>query len=165
MTQKITSTVFGLGLAVVATGMAVGCWIPLGCSDMGCVDGVRISLQPPLTEEGSYKVVLDFRDERLECEVVPDQSCDNGIYVETRRRVYEVQAGGTTRTMVETLPGIESISMTGTTPKKFTVRVYRDDVEVLSETLTPSYRKNHPNGEECDGDYFCRNAGVTVSTD
>jgi|GEM_PF-1389400 len=163
--MRIAAAGFGLGFAVLTGGMAGGCgWLSKECTLVGCVEGVEISLQPPLTEEGTYRVVIETDDERLECEVDRHRSCPN-VYVQTPIRTYEIQAGDTTRTEFEELPGIESIHLEGRTPKRFTLSVFRDDVEVLRHTLEPTYRKSQPNGPECDGNYSCRNADETVRTE
>jgi len=165
MFQRIAATGLGFAFAVLASAISGGCAVPLGCSLMGCADGATVSLEPPLTEEGAYRVEVDIDDETLGCEVVRNRICENGIWVQMPSRSSEVGEGDAKRIKVVELPGIESIRLDSRTPESFTLRVYRDEALVLSETVTPSYRKYQPNGPECDGDLFCRDGDTTLRTD
>ena len=165
MNSRIAGLGFGLGLVVLAAAMAGGCGLLSDtCTLAGCEDGVWISLQPPLTVEGDYWVVIDIDDESLECPVVPDRSCP-GISVGMPRRSREIHVGETTRTEWEDLPGVVSIRLERRTPERFTLRIFRDETEVLRQSVKPAYHKNQPNGAECDGDYYCTGASETIRTD
>lgn len=158
MVLRIASVGLSLVFAVLTSVTAAGC-----CSEMGCLDSVGMPLEPPLTEDGAYRVEIDTGDERLECEVVRDRGCPDGIEVQMRRRVYEVEVGDATRQQVEELPGLELIRLVRKAPEEFTLHVFRDDVEVLRETVTPTYREYQPNGAACGGS--CRAGSATVHTD
>lgn len=164
MVLRIASVGFGFAFAVLASSIAGGC-APLGCTEMGCADGATVALEPPLTEEGAYRVEVDIGDETLGCEVDRNRSCENGIWARMPSKSSEVGEGDAKRIKVVDLPGIESIRLDSRTPERFTLRVYRDDALVLSETVTPSYRKFQPNGPECDGDHYCRAGDATLRTD
>lgn len=163
MVRRIAAAGFGIGFAVLAGAMTGGC--AEACTEVGCADGARVSLEPPLMEEGSYRIEVDIGDETLACDVVRNRVCENGIWVSMRTKSYEVQDGDSKRLEVVELPGIESIRLDSRTPERFTLRVFRDDAMVLSESVTPSYRKFQPNGPECDGDHYCRAGDATVRTD
>jgi len=163
MIQRIASVGLGFAFAVLASTISGGC-APLECTERGCADGATVALEPPLTEEGAYRVEVDIGDERLGCEVARNRICE-GIWVRMPSESSEVGVGDAKRIKVVDLPGIESIRLESRTPERFTLRVYRDEALVLSEMVTPSYRKYQPNGPECDGDHYCRAGDATVRTD
>ncbi|HWV38678.1 MAG TPA: hypothetical protein VN033_09420 [Vulgatibacter sp.] len=139
-------------VAIAFSLPACGALDGMNCTEMACSDAVSVDFEPAFSEPGAYEVAAAWEGGTLTCAVtLPAGSpradeCESSI---SGPFPGEVVLGGEGH---EILRGVWVRSA----PPSIEITVRHEGVVVASSRLEPSYRKHHPNGEECDGDYFCR---------
>ena len=131
----------------------------LFCTEIGCVDGLSLALDPPLAGEGSYTItVVDDLGQTGTCVLtIPfgtatTDGCDNP----------EVLSATSSGTMLEPVAQeIPDLSMPYV-PVTATVTILKDGVEVVTASLSPVAIISQPNGPECLP--TCETASESIDT-
>jgi hypothetical protein len=127
------------------------------CTEMGCIDGLTVSFDPPLTGKGTYTFDVTVEGTAYSCDAtIPLEGastvCDTG-------GVVSIFLSGTELDPSEqSLPGLHVEG----TPKSVQIQVQRDGAPVADADLSPKYQVVQPNGPDCEP--TCHSAAVDVAT-
>lgn len=133
------------------------------CTEIGCMDGLRVELTPGARwPAGRYGIEIEADGAKQSCEaVLPLKPCDAGPSVQC--------SGADLATIGESgcaLPpaehGLSEISFSGA-PKQVHVRITRDGATVADQDITPTYRRVQPNGPGCEPICNQASAGIALS--
>jgi hypothetical protein len=148
------------------------------CTLIGCGDGVSISLRPTdgFWPDGDYTFALVVDGQTQSCIAnVPKDLPQNGNIAEFAcspkdRSVYwtqdtscqEQRDGNSVSQTCALIPNrfTANTNVSGT-PAVFSVSLERDGVELIGQTVSPTYKESRPNGPECGP--VCRQAKVELT--
>lgn len=118
------------------------------CTDIGCVDGLRLTVSPSSGwAAGAYRFELDVDGQAVTCQgSFPLQSCEQRSF---SCDADTVRLGVSGCALPGNQQGIADIAFEGF-PLEISVRVLRDGTELASTTLEPAYKAGQPNGPGCD---------------
>lgn len=148
-------------IAVAFAWFGTACGSSRACTLMACHDSVSVDFMPVFSEPGAYEVEASWDGETLTClAAIPfEPGSDHCEWSGSGKKVDGGLVIG--RATGGPLKGV----WVGEAPSSLEITVRRDGVVVASSRLEPSYDRHHPNGEECDGDYFCRVAQTKLAID
>jgi hypothetical protein len=162
-----------LGLAVLASGCEV---FTHSCTEIGCLDGVTLELTPGggTFADGNYTLELIAETTRSACRfAIPDSTpsqgtvgtvdCDLGLdaFIQQAAECTEMRTADAVSESCRPLPGQFTLNaQLQATPETLAVRLVRDGVSLVEQTLTPAYETSRPNGPDCDPE--CRQAQVSL---
>ena len=147
------------------------------CTLVGCGDGVSLEVRPAQGpfEDGGYELVIVADGQTHACSfVLPDDLPVQGS-VHTIECTPPMSASLQAELICTEARGASSVSQTcapiagefvlralvQTTAPELELRIRRDDVPLLAQTLMPSYEIFQPNGPDCEP--TCRQAGIEVT--
>jgi len=135
--------------AIITLPLATaGCFVPpQGCTEIGCANGLNISLQKTSGswEPGMYSVEIDADGKKITCTTqIPlsgsnPSSCDDAA----------VLLGVSGSALPASEHGLSDLIFQST-PKQVSVTVSRDGAMLATKDLTPTYKKSQPNGPDCE---------------
>lgn len=134
---------------------------PRGCSAVGCVDGLALSLSPSQGwAQGSYRFVIEADGKTETCVgALPLPACSQGRALKcTGPELARIGESGCALGAAE--HGFSSIDLP-TAPKQVTIHIEREGNPIGGATLTPSYQTSQPNGPGCEP--ICRQANATIA--
>lgn len=118
------------------------------CTQMGCVDGFNVELEPKAWPKGKYKFVVTADDKSTVCEgALPLPACDKGNALTCKGDV-KVMIAESGCALPPDQQGFGPINFMGA-PKKVRVVVSRDGKGAGKADFEPGYKKVQPNGPEC----------------
>ena len=127
------------------------------CTEMGCIDGLSVTFDPPLTGKGTYTFDVTVEGTAYSCDAtIPlgtsSTVCGKGGVVSIFLSGSELDPGQ------QSLPGLHVEG----TPKSVQIQVHRDKALVADADLSPKYQVVQPNGPDCEP--TCHSAAVDVAT-
>jgi len=148
-------------VAVTLSCFVTACDSPRKCTLMACSDTLSIDFEPAFSEPGGYEVEVSWEGGTITCfAAIPfepgSESCESS---DAEKRVDGGLVIG--RATGGPIRGV----WVSRAPASLEVSVRREGVVVASSRLEPSYDRHHPNGEACDGDYFCQVAQTKLALD
>lgn len=128
---------------------------------MGCIDGLRISLEKATPwAPGKYAFVFDLDGTAVTCSgELPLRSCEAGPSL-TCDVAGKVQIGESGCALAPEAQGFADIQIGGS-PRAVSIKISRDDQPLHEAALTPSYATARPNGEGCEP--VCNGASERVA--
>lgn len=131
---------------------------PLACTEIGCVDGLTLTVVPEYRwQPGAYVFRLTLDGRTVTCKGslplkacgTPSLTCDGeGVMMTESGCALPPEAQGFGDVHVENGPRQVAISIT------------RDGQTLVDKTVTPTYRTSRPNGPRCAPE--CRQANVPL---
>ena len=127
------------------------------CTEMGCIDGLSVTFDPPLAGKGTYTFDVTVDGTAYSCDAtIPLEGsstvCGTGGVVSIFLSGTELDPGQ------QSLPGLHVEG----TPKSVQIQVHRDKALVADADLSPKYQVVQPNGPDCEP--TCHSAAVDVAT-
>ena len=127
------------------------------CTEMGCIDGLSVTFDPPLMGKGTYTFDVTVDGAAYSCDAtIPLEGsstvCGTGGVVSIFLSGTELDPSQ------QSLPGLHVEG----TPKSVQIQVHRDKALVADADLSPKYQELQPNGPDCPP--TCHSAAVDVST-
>jgi hypothetical protein len=118
------------------------------CTDIGCVNGLRLSVSPQSGwTAGAYRFELDVDSQPVACQgSFPLQSCEERSF---SCDAGSVRLGVSGCALPSDQQGIADMAFEGY-PLHVSVRVLRDGKELVSTALEPAYTAGQPNGPGCE---------------
>ncbi len=114
------------------------------CTQIGCTDGLEITLDSDFQTQGSYEAVVLADGETLTCTAVLPLPSDGGSSCDA-----EGMWWGTSGSALEESEHRLLGWYLPSGPAEVSLSVTRDTEQVLSAELSPEYEVVAPNGEEC----------------
>ena len=117
-------------VALSALAALAGC--EKDCTDIGCVDGVAVTFEPPLLR-GAYQFDVEADDERYLCSEsqILDGECAPLSLIAT--------SGGFSELIIASHP----------TSVRIEVKASSEDAPVAVADVSPTYEQVNPNGDGC----------------
>lgn len=153
--------------STIATAIAVGlawimaaCGSPRECTLMACSDTLSIDFEPAFSEPGEYQVEVSWERETMSClATIPFEPGSDRCESKSGKKLDGGLVIG--RSTAGPIKGV----WVSSAPSSLEITVRRDGLVLASSPLEPSYDRHHPNGEECDGDFFCQVAKTKLVSD
>ncbi len=118
------------------------------CTEMGCIDGFNVEVEPKAWPKGKYKILVTADDKSTVCEgALPLPACDKGKALTCKGDV-KVMVTESGCALPPAEQGFGPVNFMGA-PKKVRIVVSRDGKEVGKADFEPGYKKVQPNGPEC----------------
>jgi hypothetical protein len=131
---------------------------PLMCTQMGCVDGLQVAVDPNYRwQPGDYifEIAMDGKPQRCEG-ALPLRSCDLSNLSCTGEGATVMESGCA---LPKDAHGFGDIHFS-TTPKDVAVKIIRNGKTIGEGKWQPHYQKLAPNGEACGP--ICQHARVEL---
>lgn len=172
--------VFTMGLGVVLSVLA-GCdELGHGCTEIGCMDQVALTLRPSdgPWADGRYALTLALDDgspetcafelpaDLPELGSVREIRCSGAatFFLQQEATCTETSSDGARHQTCTPVQGRYTLqSSVPGTPRTVSVELTRDGAALIEESLEPSYRAERPNGPDCEP--TCRQASLELSWD
>jgi len=117
------------------------------CTQMGCIDGFTVDVEPQVWPHGQYKFTIAADDRNTICEgALPLPAC--GKPALTCKGDVEVMVGESGCALPPAQHGFGGFTFKGA-PAKVSIAITRGGKEVAKAAYTPAYKKVQPNGPEC----------------
>lgn len=166
------------GLPALGSCQVLGL-LPHGCTEMGCQDGVELTLRtadgtwPP----GAYALTLVVEGTSQSCALMlpgdlptnggstqlactPNQG-SQGAALNSEVTCVEQRSADSVSQSCTPVPGHFTLSAhVAGAPPALDVILTRDGVQLLAQSLAPTYVRTTPNGEDCDP--VCQQASVEL---
>lgn len=118
------------------------------CTQMGCMDGFHVDVEPQAWAKGKYKLVISADDKTTTCEgSLPLPACDKGKALACKGDV-EVMIGESGCALPPEQQGFGPFNFRGN-PKQVKIAISRGGKEVAKSEFSPAYKTVQPNGPEC----------------
>ena len=118
------------------------------CTEMGCIDGFNVELEPKAWPKGKYKIVVTADDKSTTCEgALPLPACDKGKALTCKGDV-KVMVAESGCALPPDQQAFGPFNFMGT-PKKVGIAISRDGKSVAKADFQPAYKTVQPNGPEC----------------
>lgn len=133
---------------------------PRACTDIGCVDGLRIELQPGSGhwDKGEYAFEIETPAGKTVCKgSLPLRACEGGPSLHCEGP--QVMIGESGCALPAEQHGFSTIEL-ASGPASATIVIARDGTELARKTTAPAYRVSTPNGPGCEP--TCRQASDTL---
>jgi hypothetical protein len=125
-------------------------WPPPGkaCTEIGCVDGLRVSLEPSARwPAGEYRFDFVIDGTPATCTgALPLPGCEQGGALRCTGAPVQIGESGCALPPLE--HGFSDISLTSA-PAHLKVTISRDAQVIGERELRPSYQRSQPNGPDC----------------
>ena len=133
--------------------------VPQACNEMGCADGLVISLSPDAGwAPGQYRFTIVTDGETTVCEgALPLPPCEQPALRCTGSAAIIGESGCAIDPAAHGFSDIQISSK----PKSVTLTIERDGQPIANQTLTPTYQRSQPNGPGCPP--VCDNAHAQVA--
>lgn len=133
---------------------------PVACTEIGCVDGLRISLEKATPwAAGDYTFALELDGAAVTCTgSLPLKACDTGPSV-TCAPAEAVMVAESGCALGPETHGFSDVQVKSA-PKAVSLKISHAGQVVHEAKLTPEYTTSRPNGEGCEP--TCTTAGATV---
>ena len=131
------------------------------CTQMGCIDGLHVNLAKvtPWTA-GNYTFALELDGTPVTCTgALPLPACDQGAALRCDVEG-KVQIGESGCALPPEQHGFSDIQISGA-PAKVKLTITREDQQLHSGELAPTYVTSRPNGPGCEPE--CRGANAEVA--
>lgn len=130
------------------------------CTEIGCIDGLRIELEPSQAwTPGHYTFYFKADGAEQTCEAtLPLPGCDTPAVTCSGASFAQLGASGCALPAAQ--HGFASIEFPDALPR-VQVRVERDGQSLVDRTLAPSYQTVQPNGPDCGP--VCRSASERLA--
>lgn len=131
------------------------------CTLIGCINGLHLNLAKvtPWTA-GNYSFAFDLDGTAVTCTgALPLPACDKGAALRCDVEG-KVQIGESGCALPPEQHGFSDIQILGE-PAKVKLTITRDDQQLHSGELTPTYVTSRPNGPDCEPE--CRGANAEVA--
>ncbi|MCB9565764.1 MAG: hypothetical protein H6710_00800 [Myxococcales bacterium] len=134
---------------------------PRACTEIGCMDGLRIALEPSSgMPAGAYVIDLEIDGAATRCEGnLPLKPCEEGSSVTCSSDAVVVEESGCA--MAPEAQALSGILFESARPKDVKVTIRRDGEVVAEAELSPEYRRLEPNGPGCPP--ICEQAEATLT--
>lgn len=132
-----------LATVCITVHLSTACLIK-ECTEIGCLDGIRFTMTPPVAAEVTIELTGDI-----------SLTCTQAL----RSGIGGCRDAGLTLSTDEQWR-LASVEIGGRHPKAIAIRVLAAGVVEREVSATPKYRDDQPNGPDCGG---CRVATVDVS--
>jgi hypothetical protein len=117
------------------------------CTQMGCIDGFHVDVEPQVWPKGRYKFTIAADDRNMICEgSLPLPAC--GKQALACKGDVEVMIAESGCALPPEQHGFGGFTFKGA-PAKVSITIARGGKEVAKGTYTPAYKKVQPNGPEC----------------
>lgn len=119
------------------------------CTDMGCMNGLNVDVEPQAWPKGKYKIAITADGKSSVCEgTLPLPACDKGKALSCKGDV-EVMVGESGCALPPEQQGFGAFNFKGN-PAKVTIEVSRNGKSVGKADFTPAYKTVQPNGPDCE---------------
>lgn len=160
--QRVAAVVLSLVLGACTKGQTdIGGAPGQRCTQIGCVDGLRVEMRPASGwAPGSYAFAVDLDGVKVTCTgALPLRACEAGpsLTCDVADKVVIGESGCA-------LPKEQhafSDLWVQSGPQKVEIVISRDGQELKREALTPAYTESRPNGPDCGP--VCRSASATLT--
>lgn len=148
-------------LLMLVTGFAGTAQAQKACTEMGCQDGLNLTVDPSYDWKwGRYDISVMSEGRTVNCYgYLPLKQCEKGPSFKCSSDYVTIGESGCA--MPESTHAISGIYINDT-PRKVMVRVLREKNVVIARTMTPQYRESQPNGPGCGP--VCRGASYNLLT-
>ena len=128
------------------------------CTEMGCIDGFQMTLEPPITTHASYIFTVTLDGETITCEYALPFVEEGGEYGSCDGEGVWLTISGTALDASQhSIPEIYIPS----NPSEVSIEITKDEEVLVRETVAPEYEEFAPNGKDCGP--ICYSAGITIS--
>ncbi|MBP7252817.1 MAG: hypothetical protein KBA75_04960 [Alphaproteobacteria bacterium] len=131
---------------------------PVACTEMGCVDGLMLSVAPDYRwHSGAYVFRLKLDGRAVICQgSLPLKACDMPSLTCDGVGVMITESGCALQPEAHGFGDIQISSG----PQQVAVSITRDGQTMVDKTVTPTYRTARPNGPQCEPE--CRQASLPL---
>jgi hypothetical protein len=133
------------------------------CTEIGCVNGLRIELQKATQwAAGHYTFAFDVEGTKIACMgTLPLKACDAGpsLQCEPTDRVQIGESGCALEPATHGFSDIQFLG--GEPPRAVELTILKDEQPLHTVKLSPTYKKSRPNGEGCEPE--CNSATERVA--
>lgn len=132
---------------------------PQACTEIGCADGLVISLSPNAGwAPGQYRFTIVTDGETTVCEgALPLPPCEQPALRCTGNAAIIGESGCAIEPAAHGFSDIQIASK----PQSVTLTIERDGQTIANQTLTPAYQRSQPNGPGCPP--VCDNAHAELA--
>lgn len=117
------------------------------CTEMGCIDGFHVDVEPQAWAKGQYKLVIEADGKKSTCEAtLPLPAC--GKQAVSCKGDVQVMIGESGCALPPDQQGLGPFNFKGA-PAKVSITVSRGGKEVGKGTFSPTYKQVQPNGPSC----------------
>lgn len=131
---------------------------PVACTEMGCVDGLALTVAPDYRwQPGAYVFRLTLDGRAVTCRgSLPLNACDMPSLTCDGEGVMITESGCALPPEAQGFGDIQISSG----PRQVAISITRDGQTLVEKTVTPTYRTARPNGSQCEPE--CRQASVPL---
>ena len=117
------------------------------CTEVGCEDVLSLTFDPPISYPGNYMFRFSYVNGSRTCEyhlpIDDKDTCGNDIFIIKKEKGSNSLEPETN--LINPIFGLR-MSMA---PKTFTLKITRDERNILDQTYSPTYSEYSPNGQDC----------------
>jgi hypothetical protein len=178
LVSQVMRTIGMFCVAAIALCGCEGFLIGHGCTEIGCIDSVQLTLRTADDSwpDGSYRIELTFGESRHVCQTkLPDDFPDSAGSLAPLRCEPELDAWFNPRANCVETRTRDAVSQSCTpirdhwtlevsspgTPATLQARVERDGASLLDTQRELEYEESRPNGPDCEP--LCRQAAIRLT--
>jgi hypothetical protein len=134
-----------------------------GCTEIGCTDGLQVTLAPSEGwPAGHYVFSVEADGAMQTCDGdLPLMPCSNGLTLHCQGPSL-ASIGESGCALAPSAHGFASIDFQGM-PAHVLIRIDHDSMPIANQDLTPTYVTSQPNGPDCPPTCHSASAQVTVA--